>query len=128
MNKQETKPGMLDQVLATEDALVPSSGFAAGVMERVTEAAARSYKPLAFPWRRVLPGIILLVAGLAYMGMQLIKTLSTAGVTQASNFAPLTAFTIVYNQQNLLMLQWLAAAAALTLITWSITQRLVGLR
>lgn len=128
MNKHEEKLNRLDQVLTTEEPLVPSSGFAAGVMERIADEAARSHKPLAFPWRRVLPGIILLVPGLAYLAYQLFKGLGTASVTQASSSAPMFATTIAFNPQYTQMLLWLAGAAALTFITWRITQRLFGLR
>jgi hypothetical protein len=128
-NDLTTRPdNRLDHVLATEEPLVPSSGFAAGVMERITDEAARSHKPLLFPWRRILPGIILLVPGFAYLVLQLNKTFTTSGTTQADGFIPQAYATITFNPQYTQMLLWLAAAAALTFIIWRITQRLVGLR
>ena len=44
-------PEDLDRILASEEPLVPSSGFAAAVMEQV-HAAASAPPPLPFPWRR----------------------------------------------------------------------------
>ena len=128
-NNLTTRPdNTLDHVLATEVPLAPSSGFAASVMERISDEATRSHKPLLFPWRRILPGMILLVPGLAYMVLQLVKTLIAASATQAEPSAPFIATAIALNPQYLQMLLWIAAAAALTFITWRITQRLVGLR
>jgi hypothetical protein len=49
---------MLDRMLASEEELIPSSGFAASVMERIREEAAAS-PPIPFPWKRAIPGIAL---------------------------------------------------------------------
>ncbi len=49
-------PEDLDRILASEEPLVPSSGFVAAVMEQVHEAAAAP-PPLPFPWRRFLLGL-----------------------------------------------------------------------
>jgi hypothetical protein len=49
----------LDRILASEEALHPSSGFTAAVMARVREAAAEP-SPLPFPWLRfVCSGLVL---------------------------------------------------------------------
>jgi hypothetical protein len=47
----------LDQILSSDDVLTPSSGFAAGVMEAVREAASEP-PPLPFPWRRFAAGLL----------------------------------------------------------------------
>ncbi|HEV7506647.1 MAG TPA: hypothetical protein VGS07_17265 [Thermoanaerobaculia bacterium] len=46
-------PDDLDRILASEEPLLPSSGFAALVMEQVRETAA-PLPPIPFPWRRFL--------------------------------------------------------------------------
>lgn len=46
-----TERDALDRILSSEDALAPSSGFAARVMDAVEEAAAEA-PPLPFPWGR----------------------------------------------------------------------------
>src|ERR1017187_800591 len=48
----------IDNILAAEQELIPSSGFLSSVMERVQEEA-RVPAPIPFPWKRALPGIIL---------------------------------------------------------------------
>jgi hypothetical protein len=52
-----TDLGQLDQILSSDDVLTPSSGFAAGVMEAVREAAAEP-PALPFPWRRFAAGLL----------------------------------------------------------------------
>jgi hypothetical protein len=54
-------PEDLDRILASEEPLVPSSGFAAAAMERVREGAAAP-PPLPFPWRRFLLGLLATLA------------------------------------------------------------------
>ena len=54
-------PEDLDRILSTDEPLVPSSGFAASVMERAREAASAP-PPLPFPWRRYVLGLLVLIA------------------------------------------------------------------
>ena len=55
---------LLDQHLADRsEQLAPSSGFVASVMESI-QAEAAAPPPIAFPWRRVLPGALAAVCGL----------------------------------------------------------------
>jgi hypothetical protein len=46
----------LDRILSKEEAILPSSGFAASVMEAVQREAAAP-PPIPFPWKRALPGL-----------------------------------------------------------------------
>ena len=47
----------LDRILSADDPLVPSSGFAARVMEAVQQAAEEP-APLRFPWWRFSVGVL----------------------------------------------------------------------
>jgi hypothetical protein len=54
----------IDRILSAGDEIVPSSGFAASVMEAVhREASAPA--PIPFPWKRALPCIVLAGVALA---------------------------------------------------------------
>jgi len=55
------QPEQLDRILAHEDPLVPSSGFAVLVMDAIQEQAAEP-APIPFPWKLALPGIAALIA------------------------------------------------------------------
>ncbi len=46
----------LDRILSNEEEILPSSGFAASVMEAVQREAAAP-PPIPFPWKRALPGL-----------------------------------------------------------------------
>ncbi|HEX4495429.1 MAG TPA: hypothetical protein VIE43_07160 [Thermoanaerobaculia bacterium] len=52
-------PEDLDRILSSEERIVPSSGFAAAVLERTREATPPS---VPFPWRRYLLGLLVLLA------------------------------------------------------------------
>jgi hypothetical protein len=53
----------LDRIMARDDEIVPSSGFASSVMDAVrSEAAAPPAIP--FPWKRLLPGLVFAVFAL----------------------------------------------------------------
>jgi hypothetical protein len=56
-HQSDAEHNEIDRILATEDALVPSSGFLASVMDHVQEEAAAP-APIPFPWKRALPGAI----------------------------------------------------------------------
>jgi hypothetical protein len=53
----------IDRMLSTEDSIVPSSGFAASVMEAV-HREAEAPPPIPFPWKRALPGLVSCVGAL----------------------------------------------------------------
>ncbi|MGA9427353.1 MAG: hypothetical protein WBV33_19905, partial [Terracidiphilus sp.] len=67
----------LDRILAAEDALVPSSGFAGSVMERV-EAEAAAPPPIPFPWKRALPGLVVAVAVLVWAAVVMARAVVSA--------------------------------------------------
>lgn len=47
----------VDRILSREEEITPSSGFMASVMEAVRREAA-VLPPIAFPWKRVLPWVV----------------------------------------------------------------------
>lgn len=49
------KPEELDRILSKADEIVPSSGFAANVMDAVQRERSAP-PPIRFPWRRAVPG------------------------------------------------------------------------
>ena len=68
------KPDELDRWLAEDEAIVPSSGFSASVMEAVVREAVTP-PAIPFPWTRALPGLVSLgvallavVVGTTFLG------------------------------------------------------------
>jgi hypothetical protein len=49
------KPEELDRILSKADEIVPSSGFAANVMDAVQRESSAP-PPIRFPWQRAVPG------------------------------------------------------------------------
>ena len=63
------KPDDLDRILSRQETIVPSSGFAARVMEAVEQEAVAP-PPIPFPWRRALPGLVACLALLGFLVMK----------------------------------------------------------
>src|SRR5208282_4291487 len=47
----------IDRILSRDDEILPSSGFTVSVMDAVRQEAA-ALAPIAFPWKRALPGMV----------------------------------------------------------------------
>jgi hypothetical protein len=111
----------LNRVLASEDELLPSSGFVSAVMERVRDEAVAPL-PIPFPWNRVLPGFVL-AAGVLGWGVVEFVRLGAAGLGHASPIAvPLpTGMT-----QDLHNLGWIALALGAALAGWITARRISG--
>ncbi len=72
---------LLDQHLADRsEQLAPSSGFVASVMESI-QAEAAAPPPIAFPWRRVLPGALAAVCGLIVLVVLVLRGGGTSAVS-----------------------------------------------
>ncbi len=116
----------IDQILATEEALAPSSGFLASVMERVQEEASAP-PPIPFPWARVLPGILLTAGVLAWGTFELVSlgppglglaTLSSLTLTP-QRLSPAVAASVE-------SAGWVALALGAPLVSWLLSRRLAG--
>lgn len=74
MNAKPTNPlpnamtdADLDRALRSEnDSILPSSGFAAAVMAAVEREAAVP-APIAFPWKRAIPGLVAVAAAVVLL-------------------------------------------------------------
>ena len=56
----------IHHALSGEEEILPSSGFTASVMEAVRREAATP-PPIQFPWKRALPGMIVLCVGIVWV-------------------------------------------------------------
>jgi hypothetical protein len=111
----------IDHILASEDELMPSSGFLASVMDRVQEDAAAS-APIPFPWKRAVPGI-LLAAGVFVWGFVEFVRLglpAMGSVTLALPRLPVAALP-AFEQAC-----WVAMALGVSLLSWLFSRRLAG--
>jgi hypothetical protein len=120
-NYSDAQHNEIDRILATEDALVPSSGFLAAVMERVCEEAAAP-APIPFPWKRALPGAIVIVGALGAGAFEMVRQ----GLPAASEFTLTTPHVAVAMQQPLEQAGWVALALGLSVFSWLVSKRLAG--
>ncbi|MGA8743466.1 MAG: hypothetical protein WB561_19910, partial [Terracidiphilus sp.] len=113
----------LDRVLSTEEELAPSSGFVSVVMERVREEAAAP-KPIPFPWKRVLPGAVVSVGGVAWIGFQIARQ----GLMHPPDLgSPVELFAHAPLQTGTLeSAGWVAAALGVSLLSWLLARRMIG--
>jgi hypothetical protein len=72
----------IDRVLSLKDEILPSSGFAASVMDAVRREAAAP-PPIPFPWKRALPGLV--AAGFA---LALVLVAGVVAITQRASTTP----------------------------------------
>lgn len=116
----ENSAAALDRILATEEELLPSSGFLASVMERVQEEAAAP-APIPFPWKRAIPGMVLAVIVLGGGAVELVR-ISLSAAREIS-LAPARLPAVVHPVQDA---GWVAAALGASLVCRMLSRLLAG--
>lgn len=111
----------LDRILVKEEELIPSSGFVASVMDRIREEAIAP-APIPFPWKRIVPGIVLGCAGLGWGAVELTRLAITAmhGPQPVSVSIPAALLPPMES------LGWVALAAGVSLASWLLARRMSG--
>jgi hypothetical protein len=120
-NPIETSHTEIDRILATEETLLPSSGFLASVMERVREEAATP-APIPFPWKRALPGMVVAAGILGAGAFEFVRhALPAAGeLTLAVPQISVVAL------RPLEQVGWVVLALGASLFSWMLSKRLAG--
>lgn len=120
-NQPQIIPDAIDHVLATEEELVPSSGFLASVMEKVQEQATMP-APLPFPWIRAIPGMILAAAVFGWGAFELLRQAVPAFQGLALTQPHISAAV----ERALQQAGWVALALASSFASWLLSRRLAG--
>jgi hypothetical protein len=102
---------LLDAHLASSEDLAPSSGFAASVMESI-QAQATEPPPIAFPWRRVLPGVIATLCSLLALVIVAARTAREAPPSIVHSLRPYLAQAISLPSTGS-MFSWILLACCL---------------
>ena len=110
----------IDRILAAEEELVPSSGFAAAVMERVREEAAAP-APMPFPWKRMTPGLVLAAGTIGWGAWQAARFVGLAMQEFAQNPPPIPATVLLQLEEA----GWVVLALAVSWGAWILSMRLV---
>jgi hypothetical protein len=121
IDNSQTDSSALDSILATEEELIPSSGFLASVMERVNDEA-HATAPIPFPWKRAVPGIILTVGVFGWAGFEFVRQ----GVPAARSitFAPPQIPAAL--ERPLEQAGWVAMALAISFVSWLLSHRILN--
>lgn len=123
----------LDRVLLREenreDNIVPSSGFAASVMDAVHKEAMAT-APIRFPWKRALPGLAACLALAAVMITNFAASFghSSVGVTgwPASDGILLILKKVLEGSGTQAGIGWIVLALLLSLITTQLSMRIAA--
>jgi hypothetical protein len=110
----------IDEILAVERELVPSSGFLSSVMERVREEAAAP-PPIAFPWKRFVPGMLVTAGVMGWGAVELIRFVGPR-LNELKLAPPHIGPAMI---QPLEQAGWVVTALAISLVSWMISQRAV---
>jgi hypothetical protein len=111
----------MDEILATEEELVPTSGFLAGVMDRVREEAAAPV-PIPFPWKRALPGLVLAAGVFGWAGVELVRVAIPAMRENLLATPHLPTGLVQPMEQT----GWVALALGSSLASWLLARILTG--
>ena len=111
----------IDEILAADEELLPSSGFLGAVMERIREEAAAP-PPLPFPWKRALPGMVLAVGVLGWGAVELVR--QSLPAVRGLLLAP-PSFPVAF-ERPMEPACWVALALGASLASWLLSRRLAG--
>ena len=115
------KNDRIDRILASDDELIPSSGFLSAVMESVHKEAATP-PPIPFPWRRFVPCIVLALGVFGWSAFEAFRYLRSAA-RQVSlsqlQFSPAAG-------HQLASAGWIALALVVSLLCWLLARRIAG--
>ena len=111
----------IDEILAGEEGLIPSSGFLASVMERIEDEAAAP-PPIPFPWKRALPGMVLAGGGFGWCVFALAQMARTAAGHITLPAAHLTATL----DRPLQQVGWVTLALGTSLACWLVAKAMAG--
>lgn len=121
MNGNKMDRNEIDRILATEEELIPSSGFLASVMESVREEAVAP-PPIPFPWVRAVPGILLAAGVLGWGAVVLVRS-GLPALREISLTPPSLSAAAMRPLEEA---GWVAMALGASLLSWLLSRRLAG--
>ena len=116
-----------DRILSKEEQILPSSGFAASVMEAVQREAAAP-PPIPFPWKRALPGICAAVLMIALVVVASIPLLHHEAASRPLPEQWLTPIVSIIQGWKTLGANWIALALILSLVTVKLSMHFASSR
>jgi hypothetical protein len=121
----------IGDILATEEELMPSSGFVVSVMDRVRQEAALP-APMPFPWMKGILVILVASGAVSWGAVELVRLgLPGLGLTGLNQIGQswLTIFPQHLSAgvvRSLEQAGWVALALGTSLVSWLFSRRLAG--
>ncbi|MGA3160488.1 MAG: hypothetical protein ABSC77_04660 [Terracidiphilus sp.] len=121
----------IGHILATEEELLPSSGFVGAVMDRVRQEAAMP-APIPFPWKRAIPLLLLASGGIVWSTVELARLgvpgldLTALGQSAQSWLKFTLPLLSAVQVRSLEQAGWVALALGSSLVSWLLSRRLAG--
>jgi hypothetical protein len=116
----------IGQILATEEKLIPSSGFMAAVMERVRQEAALP-PPIPFPWTWAVLGILLVGGVFGWGAFEIFRlggfAVSLPTLSSLAIYLPRIPAAFVAPVESA---GWVVLALSVSLLCWLFSRRLAG--
>ena len=104
----------MDRILSGNDEIVPSSGFASRVMDAVLREASEP-PPIAFPWKRALPGLAVWIAALVALFSSGRSVQSVATPPTVARFS--ASLMEILNSANRYGVGWILLALAVSAVS-----------
>jgi hypothetical protein len=123
----EMELSRIDRILASEEPLIPSSGFLGSVLERVREEAAAP-PPIPFPWKRAIPAVLFTAGIFGWAAFELVRL----GLPAAGSLADAGSVSLAMPHFSAVAVQpfepagWVALALGTSLFSWLLARRLAG--
>jgi len=114
----------LDRVLTAEEEIVPSAGFAQAVMDSVRRETSR---PIPFPWKRALPGLLLVVLVLVAL-VFVPAPINSSGKTELPTMQLAAMLTALLETIRRFHVNWLLGSVLLAWACVNLSARLASLR
>ena len=121
MKSEAVEMTKLDAMLASEEEILPSSGFLSAVMERVKEEASAP-APIPFPWKRAVPGLAVVGGVIGWLVVELVR----AAIAAMGHGAPMAVQIPPGLVQPMEQAGWVGLALAVSLASWMLARRLAG--
>jgi hypothetical protein len=126
----EPEDDEMNCILSREEEILPSSGFAASVMDAIRREAAAP-QPIPFPWKRALPALVVGGFVLAMVFVMVIavivQVVGASTTTRVSISLPSMLAPTLPLQENLgNAAGWIVLALLVALISVKLSMRLAG--
>jgi hypothetical protein len=115
----------LHRILSEEQKIVPSSGFVVSVMDAVRREAAAP-PPIAFPWKRAMPGLFSAALALAWVVVVGVKLFSGGSAPEPPPAKMAIAFTLVAEAWKANGASWIVLALILSFGSVKLSVRLAS--